>query len=76
VEALVQTAEFPLNAGLLLESLGVFQELATGTSPVGFVDAAAMQQTLELLKRYGGVKTDFPASEFYSNDFIGRAITP
>ena len=29
--------------------------------------------TLDLLKQYGGVKTDRPASEFYTNEFVGAA---
>jgi NitT/TauT family transport system substrate-binding protein len=71
VQALVETADLPLNRELLRDSLGVFQGLATGTKPVGLVDAAAMQRTLDLLKQYGGVKTDLPATAFYTNEFVG-----
>jgi NitT/TauT family transport system substrate-binding protein len=70
VEALVRAADVPLNPEVLKGSLQVFQSLATGTTPVGSIDEAAMQQTLDLLKRYGGVKTEKPATAFYTNEFV------
>lgn len=72
VQALVKIAETPLNQNVLREGLKVFQGLATNTKPTGFIEPAAMQKTLELLKQYGGVKTDQPATAFYTNDFIRK----
>ena len=69
VQALLDIADTPLNKLVLRDSLGVFQTLATGVRPVGRIDPAAMQATLDLLKHYGGVKTDEPASAFYTNAF-------
>lgn len=64
-------AETALNLNLLRDSLLVFQALATNADPIGRIDPAAMQATLHLLKQYGGVKTDQPATAFYSNAFMG-----
>ena len=73
VQALLAIAETPLNPNVLRESLKVFQGLATNTQPIGFIDPAAMQKTVDLLKQYGGVKSDMPATGYYTNDFIGKA---
>lgn len=70
IQALTRVAETPLNVKLVLEGLQVFQGLATNTNPVGWIEPAAMQSTLDLLKQYGGVKTDQPASAFYTNAFV------
>jgi hypothetical protein len=32
-----------------------------------------MVQTLNVMKSYGGVKTDLPATDFYTNQFIKPA---
>ncbi len=71
VQALVKIAETPLNAELLANSLEVFQGLATGAKPTGRIEPAALQQTLDVLKQHGGLKTDRPADAFFTNDFIG-----
>lgn len=71
VQALVKIAETPLNAELLANSLEVFQGLATGAKPTGRIDPAALQQTLDVLKQHGGLKTDRPADAFFTNEFIG-----
>jgi NitT/TauT family transport system substrate-binding protein len=71
VQALVKVAETPLNADLLASSLEVFQGLATGAKPTGRVEPAAMQQTLDVLKQHGGLKTDRSADAFFTNQFIG-----
>jgi len=73
VQALLKVSEVPLNANVLRDGLKVFQSLATNTRPVGYIDPQAMQKTLELLKQYGGVKTDLPATAFYTNEFIKKA---
>jgi len=73
VQALVSIAETPLNPNVLREGLKVFQGLATNTQPVGFIDPAAMQKTVELLKQYGGVKSDMPPTGYYTNEFVGKA---
>lgn len=73
VQAIVKIADVPLNVNIMREGLKVFQGLATKTQPVGFIDPTAMQKTLDLLKQYGGVKTDLPASAFYTNEFVKRA---
>lgn len=73
VQALLRISEVPLNANVLRDGLKVFQSLATNTQPVGFIEPAAMQQTLDLLKQYGGVKTDLPSTAFYTNEFIKKA---
>jgi NitT/TauT family transport system substrate-binding protein len=73
VQAEVRIAETPLNANVLRDGLKVFQGLATNAQPLGFIDPAAMQKTLDLLKQYGGVKTDLPATAFYTNEFIKKA---
>lgn len=73
VQALVGIAETPLNPQIIRDGLAVFQSLATGLKPIGRIDPAAMQKTLDLLKQYGGVKTDQPASDFFTNEFVGGA---
>ena len=32
-----------------------------------------MEKILDLLKEYGGVKTDLPATAFYTNEFVEKA---
>ncbi len=71
VDALVRYAETPVNPAVLRGGLEVFQGLSTRANPIGFIEPAAMQQTLEVLKQHGGVKTDLPASAFYTNEFAG-----
>jgi len=39
---------------------------------MGYIDEAEMQKTLDLLKQYGGVKTDLPATAFYTNEFVSK----
>jgi NitT/TauT family transport system substrate-binding protein len=70
VEAVMKITETPLNRNILHDSLLVFQKLATGTEPIGFVEPAAMERSLELLKKFGGVKTDSPATAYYTNEFL------
>ncbi|MEO8137876.1 MAG: hypothetical protein ABI831_28355, partial [Betaproteobacteria bacterium] len=72
-QALLKVAETPLNASILRDSLKVFQGLATNTKPAGYIDPAAMQRTLDLLKQYGNVKTDLPSTAFYTNEFFKKA---
>lgn len=73
VDALVKISDTPLNSNVLRDGLKVFQGLATNTKPVGFIDAPSMQKTVDLLKQYGNVKTDSPATAFYTNDFVAKA---
>jgi NitT/TauT family transport system substrate-binding protein len=70
IQSLLRIAETPLNDKVLREGLQVFTRLLTKKQPMGFVDPTDMQKTLELLKEYGGVKTDLPATAFYTNDFV------
>lgn len=72
VQALLKVSEVPLNANVLRDGLKVFQGLATNTQPVGYIDPQSMQKTLDLLKQYGGVKTDLSATAFYTNEFIKK----
>lgn len=71
VQALVKIAETPLNAELLANSLEVFQGLATGAKPTGRIEPSALQQTLDVLKQHGGLKTDRLADAFFTNEFVG-----
>jgi len=71
VQALIRYAETPVNQEVLRGGLEVFQGLSTRTNPIGFIEPAAMQRSLDLLKQHGGVKTDLPASAFYTNEFAG-----
>jgi NitT/TauT family transport system substrate-binding protein len=73
VQALLKIADTPLNPNILRDGLKVFQGLATNTNPTGYIEPEAMQQTLDLLKQYGGVKTDLPATAFYTNEFVKKA---
>jgi hypothetical protein len=38
-----------------------------------YIEPAEMQKTLDLLKEYGGVKTDLPATAFYTNEFTTQS---
>lgn len=69
----MKISEVPLNPNVLRDGLKVFQGLATNTQPIGYIDPQAMQKTLDLLKQYGGVKTDQPATAFYTNEFVKKA---
>lgn len=73
VQALLKISEVPLNPNVLRDGLKVFQRLATNTQPTGYIDPQSMQKTLDLLKQYGGVKTDQPATAFYTNEFVKKA---
>ena len=73
VQALLRIAETPLNPNILRDGLKVFQGLATNTKPTGYIEPEAMARTLDLLKQYGGVKTDLPATAFYTNEFFKKA---
>jgi NitT/TauT family transport system substrate-binding protein len=70
VQALVRYAETPVNADVLRGGLQVYTDLVTKTQPMGFIEPAAMQKSLDLLKQHGGVKTELPATAFYTNEFV------
>ncbi|MCO5090337.1 ABC transporter substrate-binding protein [Bosea sp. (in: a-proteobacteria)] len=70
VDALTGFAETPLNGNIIKNGLAVFQGLRTGETPTGFINPASMESTLAVLKQYGGVKTDLPATAFYTNQFV------
>lgn len=72
VQALLKTAETPLNDKVIRGSLKVFSQLLTRKTPMGFIEPEAMDKTLALLKEYGGIKTELPASAFYTNEFVAR----
>ncbi|MBN3801924.1 ABC transporter substrate-binding protein [Paraburkholderia sp. Ac-20336] len=70
VNALMKISTTPLNIKVVRDSLHVFQGLATNTSPTGYMNPTDMEKTLDIMKRYAGVKTDLPATAFYTNQFI------
>jgi NitT/TauT family transport system substrate-binding protein len=72
VQALVKQAETPLNEKVIRGGLEVFTSLLTKTQPMGYIDPEGMQKTLDVLKQYGGVKTDLPATAFYTNEFVSK----
>lgn len=72
VQALLKNADTPLNENVIRGGLQVFQGLQTNQKPVGFIEPAAMERTLAVLKDYGGVKTDQPATAFYTNEFVAK----
>jgi NitT/TauT family transport system substrate-binding protein len=69
VDSLMKIAETPLNRVVIREGLRVFSELSTKRDPVGLIAPAEMEETLGLLKKYGGLKGDDPADKFYTNAF-------
>lgn len=73
VQSLMKISDTPLNVNVLRGGLQVFQGLATNTQPIGYIEPIAMAKSLDLLKQYGNVKTDQPATAFYTNDFVGKA---
>ncbi|MBN3763495.1 ABC transporter substrate-binding protein [Burkholderia sp. Ac-20365] len=70
VDALMKVSETPLNVKVIRDGLHVFQGLATNTTPTGYMNPADMEKTLDIMKTYAGVKTDLPATAFYTNQFI------
>lgn len=72
VQALIKQSETPLNEKVLRDGLAIFTGLLTKKQPMGYIDEAEMQKTLDLLKQYGGVKTDLPATAFYTNEFVSN----
>lgn len=73
VDALVKIADTPLNRNVLRDGLEVFQGLATNAKPTGYIEPASMESTLAVMKKYGGVKTELPATAFYTNEFFAKA---
>ena len=73
IQALIKQADTPLSQKVLRDGLQVFTHLLTKKRPMGYIEPAEMQKTLDLLKQYGGVKTDLPATAFYTNEFMSRA---
>jgi NitT/TauT family transport system substrate-binding protein len=70
VQNLLQTSETPLNEAVVREGLQVFTSLLTKKQPMGLIDSAEMQKTIDLLKQHGGVKTDLATTAFYTNEFV------
>ena len=56
-----------LKAGLQL-----VRSKAAPTAPIGFMPAADWQMTLDLMKDYQELKTDMPASAFFTNDLLPK----
>lgn len=56
-----------LKAGLQL-----VRSKAAPTAPIGFMPAADWQMTLDLMKDYQELKTDMPASAFFTNDLQAK----
>jgi NitT/TauT family transport system substrate-binding protein len=73
VDALMKISTTPLNRKVIRDSLQVFQALGTRTTPTGFMNPADMAKTLDIMKKYGGVKSDLPVTDFYTNQFIKSA---
>jgi NitT/TauT family transport system substrate-binding protein len=73
IQALTKQADTPLSQKVLRDGLQVFTSLLTRKQPMGYIEPAEMQKTLDLLKQYGGVKTDLPATAFYTNEFVSKA---
>jgi NitT/TauT family transport system substrate-binding protein len=73
IRALIKQADIPLSEKVLRDGLQVFTSLLTKKQPMGYIEPAEMQKTLDLLKLYGGVKTELPATAFYTNEFMSRA---
>jgi NitT/TauT family transport system substrate-binding protein len=73
VQALLKIADMPLNENVLRSSLQIFLGLQTGRAPIGLIEPAAMETTLQVLKQYGGIKTDLPATAFYTNEFVAKS---
>ena len=40
---------------------------------MGRIEPSEMEKILDWLKEYGGVKTDLPATAFYTNEFAEKA---
>ncbi len=73
IQALIRQSDTPLSEKVLRDGLQVFTSLLTKETPMGHIDTAEMQKTLDLLKQYGNVKTDLPATAFYTNEFVSKA---
>jgi NitT/TauT family transport system substrate-binding protein len=73
IQAIIRHSDTPLSEKVLRDSLQVFSSLLTKKMPMGYIDPAEMQKTLDLLKQYGNVKTDMPATAFYTNEFVSKA---
>lgn len=56
-----------LNAGLKL-----VRSKAAPTAAIGFMPAADWQMTLDLMKEFQELKTDMPASAFFTNDLLPK----
>jgi NitT/TauT family transport system substrate-binding protein len=72
IQALIRQSDTPLSEKVLRDGLQVFSNLLTNKKPMGYIDPAEMQKTLDLLKQYGNVKTDQPATAFYTNEFVTK----
>jgi NitT/TauT family transport system substrate-binding protein len=73
IRALIRQSDTPLSEKVLRDGLQVFPSLLTKKTPMGQIDPAEMQKTLDLLKQYGNVKTNLPATAFYTNEFVSKA---
>jgi NitT/TauT family transport system substrate-binding protein len=73
IQALIRQSDMPLSEKVLRDGLQVFSNLLTRKRPMGYIEPAEMQKTLDLLKQYGNVKTDLPAIAFYTNEFVSKA---
>lgn len=73
VDALMKLSTTPLNIKVIRDSLHVFQGLATNTTPTGYMNPADMEKTLDIMRKYGGIKSDMPATDYYTNQFVKSA---
>lgn len=59
-----------LDQKVIRGSLDVMISTLTGTTPFGFTEPSAMEDTVAVFKQYGKLKTEQPSSSFFTNDFI------
>lgn len=57
-------------------SLRLYQSAYTRQNGLGFSNPQGWQSGLNLLKQTGRVRTDLPATAFYSNEFLQREVQP
>ncbi len=56
--------------GQLMVDLPLIESPASKGKGIGYAAAEDWGRTLNLMKKYRGLKTDLPASAFYTNDFL------
>jgi hypothetical protein len=62
--------DIALDQIIIRGSLDVMISTLTGAKPFGFTEPSAMEDTVGVFKQYGKLKTEQPATAFFTNDFI------